>query len=613
MTSLQSSEWLVTDGLGGFAMGTVDGVRTRRYHGLWTHALHPPGDRFLILSGIEAGFVTAQGEAVRLSSQKYFPDVLCDRQNADLIFFQAKPFPQWVFRSSQGFEVTYRIAMERGKSGVSLHWSFSKKSPGAIFWVRPLFAFRDFHSLQKENHFVHQQVRETSEGIAWKPYGDRPEIEMRSTGVFSHDPVWYRQFQYDEEKDRGLEGNEDLHSPGVFQWSLETGEMDLEFGIAGEKRLTIPSKAFKSEDDFLVTRGKGYTLIAGYPWFGDWGRDTFIAMRGMLIGQDRFQESKSILVEWATFVDQGMMPNRFPDTGSAPEYNSVDASLWYVVVVGEFLDRWAKKISTTELSLLKEACLKILEGYAQGTRYQISMKEDGLIACGVPGVQLTWMDAKVGDWVVTPRIGKPVEIQALWIHALSVGKQWEKKWEKVEKRALKSFREKFWNEKMLFDVIDVNHQEGVCDASIRPNMLLAVGGLPKMLLTASRAKKVLDVVEKELWTIAGLRSLSSDHPDYRVRYEGGIWERDGAYHQGTVWVWWIGPFIEAWLRVYGEDASTKKEVKRRFLEPLMKHLDPLNQMHFPEIADGVAPHQARGCPFQAWSLGEVLRAQSLLE
>ncbi len=617
MSAYDLREWLVTDGLGGFAMGTVGGIRTRRYHSLWTHALGSPTERFLILNGLEVGMMSSDGRRARFIPQNYSFDYSVPTENVQLISFETQPFPKWSYRIFEEIEVTFSIEMERGKSGVRLDWIFSERKKDWTFWVMPLISGRDFHALHHENVVRNLELTELLQVWRMQPYADRPAYEMRSDGLFLRDPSWYRKFQYNEEKARGLDFEEDLHVPGVFQWDMGwMTQAYLEFGLEGENHLVRAKKPKigyeKSVDDFLVKRGEGLTIMAGYPWFGDWGRDTFISMRGMLIAQDRREESLSILLEWSKYVDHGMIPNRFPDGGSAPEYNSVDASLWYVVVVGEFLQKWEKSLKSEELKKLRHVCLDILKGYQKGTRHRIQMDDDGLIACGEPGVQLTWMDAKVGDWVVTPRIGKPVEIQALWIHALEVGMRWERSFDVILKKAEKSFEKRFWNGSGLNDVVDVDHISGSFDASIRPNMLLAIGGLSRRLLNLDQAKTVLKVVEQQLWTSAGLRSLSPEDLHYWGYYQGGVIERDGAYHQGTVWAWWIGPFIEAWLRVYGETAEVKEAIKKRFFEPFIKRLDSLDQKHFPEIADGEEPHLARGCPFQAWSLGEVMRIEKRL-
>jgi predicted glycogen debranching enzyme len=371
----------------------------------------------------------------------------------------------------------------------------------------------------------------------------------------------------------------------------------------------------KAADAYLVQRGKGKTIVAGYPWFGDWGRDTFISLRGLCLATGRLDEARAILVEWAGAVSHGMLPNRFPDQGDVPEYNSVDASLWYVIAVHEFLEAMAaakRTVATRDRARLLGAIEAILYGYGTGTWYGIRQDEDGLLASGVPGVQLTWMDAKVGDWVVTPRIGKPVEIQALWLNALRIGSTFSNRWEEVLANGTTSFRTRFWNKtaRCLYDVVDAEHQAGAVDASMRPNQIFAVGGLPYPLLEGDQASAVVDVVEAWLWTPLGLRTLAPGEPAYRPRYEGNVHQRDGAYHQGTVWPWLLGPFVEAWVRVRGNSAKAKREARTRFLTPLLRHLDEAGLGHISEIADAEPPHRPRGCPFQAWSVGEALRLEN---
>jgi predicted glycogen debranching enzyme len=351
--------------------------------------------------------------------------------------------------------------------------------------------------------------------------------------------------------------------------------------------------------------------VAGYPWFTDWGRDTFIALRGLCLSASRFKEAESILLEWADAVSEGMLPNRFADHGEAPEFNSVDASLWYIIAVEDFLARARRAGAATRRKLI-EASQSILEGYFHGTRYRIHADDDGLLAAGEEGAQLTWMDAKIGDWVVTPRIGKPVEIQALWLNALSFGSGFSSSWKAIYEKGVQNFQERFWNpEGYLHDVVDSDHVQGAVDTSFRPNQILAVGGLPRpVLLDRKKARSVVDAVEKHLWTPAGLRSLAPEDARYVRRYAGGVLERDSSYHQGTVWPWLAGPFIEAWVRARGETAKAKREARTRFLEPL---LSGAVSGHIAEIADGDAPHRPGGCPFQAWSVGEALRARQYLE
>jgi predicted glycogen debranching enzyme len=272
-------------------------------------------------------------------------------------------------------------------------------------------------------------------------------------------------------------------------------------------------------------------------------------------------------------------------------------------------------LPSDEHERLVRAIDEILSGYTRGTRYRIRVDDDGLLAGGEPGVQLTWMDAKVGDWVVTPRIGKPVEVQALWINALKIGVQMNAGWAPQLKRAQASFVERFWNEDrgFLYDVVDVDHNAGSNDPSLRPNQILAVGGLPFSVLDGERARKVVDTIEAKMVTPLGIRSLAREEPNYRGRYEDGVRDRDAAYHQGTAWPWLMGPFIEAWVRVRGATSAARGEARERFLNPLLSHLTEAGLGHLPEIADGDEPHRPRGCPFQAWSVGEALRIRTWLD
>jgi predicted glycogen debranching enzyme len=306
-----------------------------------------------------------------------------------------------------------------------------------------------------------------------------------------------------------------------------------------------------------------------------------------------------------------MLPNRFPDRGDAPEFNAVDAALWYVIAVHAFLEA-APETPAADRRRLAEAIDAILDGYARGTRFGIRADADGLLAAGIPGVQLTWMDAKVGDWVVTPRIGKPVEVQALWVNALRIGGGRSERWARVAERALASFAARFWDEEhgRLHDVVDVDHRPGTVDRTNRPNQIFAVGGLPFALLAGERARRVVECVEATLLTPAGLRSLARGEAGYVARYEGGVRARDGAYHQGTVWPWLLGPFVEGWVRVRGSTPAAKAEARARFLLPLLAVGDGTG--HLPEIADAEPPHRPRGCPFQAWSVAEALRLDRIV-
>jgi predicted glycogen debranching enzyme len=621
----EAREWLETDGLGGFASGTAAGVRTRRYHGLLAPATAPPTGRTMLVSGLDAWLETAAGR-VALSAQRYVPDVAAN--GAPPVSFDAEPWQRWTWRVPGGGEVVHECFVRHGAGEVFLSWRAQRPDTPQIgrLVVRPFLSGRDLHALHHENPDFRFDAEIGDGFVAWQPYAALPRIFAASNGRYDHEPHWYRAFQYDEERVRGFDFSEDLGSPGTFSWDLAAGEAVLVLGTRApvpparealeaarsaerRRRAAFGSATARAADAYLVRRGAGRTIVAGYPWFTDWGRDTFIALRGVCLATGRLDDARAILAEWAGAVSEGMLPNRFPDRGEAPEYNAVDASLWYVVAVHELLE--AGGAGGDEARRLEQACREILAGYAAGTRYGIRLDDDGLLAAGVPGWQLTWMDARVGDHVVTPRIGKPVEVQALWLNALAAARRWTSEWEPVLARGRRSFAERFWNAGRghLHDVVDTDHQPGVCDARLRPNQIFAVGGLPLALLEGPRARRVVDAVERALWTPLGLRSLAPGERGYAGRYAGGPAERDGAYHQGTVWPWLLGPFVEAWVRVRGATPAVKDEARRRFLAPLQAHLAEAGLGHVSEIADADAPHAPNGCPFQAWSLGELLRLE----
>jgi predicted glycogen debranching enzyme len=337
-------------------------------------------------------------------------------------------------------------------------------------------------------------------------------------------------------------------------------------------------------------------------------------MRGLMIAGGRLTEAAEVLDAWVETISEGMLPNRFLDREGTPEYNAVDSSLWFIIAGHELLaaaDRMHQPIDPHLAACLHDAFDAILTAYQQGTRYGIAADEDGLLRAGVAGMQLTWMDAKIGDWVVTPRIGKPVEVQALWINALRIAGA---RWTALAERASQSFAARFPDPRTggLFDVIDADHVPGAVDARIRPNQIFAVGGLPFQVIGGDIAAGVVSLVRDRLLTPMGLRSLSADDPDYRPRYGGSPLERDAAYHQGTVWPWLLGPFVEAWLRVSPDKRGAAATAQAKFIAPLLAHLEAAGLGHVSEIADGDPPHTPRGCPFQAWSMGELIRLQSIL-
>jgi len=625
-----SEEWLEADGLGGFASGTASGIRTRRYHALLLSATTPPTGRMVLVNGFDAWVTTGAG-TYALTSQKYQPGVRHPDGEDRIESFENSPWPTWRFRLEDGTRVVQEVTAAHGRPAVAVRFALEGEPRKATLVVRPFLSARDYHSLHHENPAFRFDADVSGERIGFRPYEGGPPVVFLANGAYRHDPAWYRNFLYEAEKERGLDFSEDLASPGEIRFDLEKGDASWILSSEEEelsnrsasslleelhrderkRREGFPTAFHRAADAYLVRRGNGSTIVAGYPWFTDWGRDTFIALRGLCLSTSRFEEAERILLEWADAVSEGMLPNRFPDHGEAPEFNSVDASLWYVVAVEDFLARAGRVAAATRRKLI-DASQAILEGYSRGTRYRIHADDDGLLAAGEPGAQLTWMDAKVGDWVVTPRIGKPVEVQALWLNALSFGSGFSSSWKATYEKGLRSFEERFWNsEGYLHDVVDSDHVGGAVDSSFRPNQIFAVGGLPRSVVRdRKRMRSVVDAVEKRLWTPMGPRSLAPEDARYVRRYAGGVVERDGSYHQGTVWPWLAGPFIEAWVRARGETAKAKREARTRFLEPL---LSAAVSGHISEIADGEAPHAPRGCPFQAWSVGEALRARQYLE
>lgn len=632
------NEWLETDGLGGFASGTVGGIRTRRYHGLLLAAVAPPDGRVMLVNGLEITATTAAG-TFPLSTQRYEGQVVFPEGFRHIESFFSEPWPTWQFRLPDGTRIEQQIMLRHGEPTVAIFWKLIGPAADVTLSVRPLLSGRDYHALHRENGAFRFDAQRAGDLISWQPYPSLPGIYARSNAKYEHHPVWYRRFFYQEEWLRGFEASEDLASPGSFVWNLRSQPAVLLMSSDASassfeaddsltawnaiessesmRRAHFPTALDRAGDQYIVRRGKGQTIIAGYPWFSDWGRDSFIALRGLCIATGRLELASRILLAWSGFVSEGMLPNRFPDGGKEPEYNSVDAALWYVIATQEFFAasrREGHVITASERLALEGAIDSILWGYAKGTRYGIAADRDGLLAAGVPGVQLTWMDSKIGEWVVTPRIGKPVEIQALWLNALYGASGREKHWERMCSIGCASFRERFWNDAggYLFDVVDCDHVKGKADPTFRPNQILAIGGLPLVLLDRAKARSVVEKVEARLWTPVGLRSLATDNSAYVSRYFGGPQDRDAAYHQGTVWPWLSASFVEAWVRVQDNMDLAKLEARYRFVDPLLRHLTKAGLGHVSEIADGSPPHMPRGCPFQAWSVGELLRVQSIL-
>jgi predicted glycogen debranching enzyme len=598
-SSLEASsqrEWLETNGLGGFASSTICGWNTRRYHGLLIAATDPPVGRVAMLSKLEET-VVVDGRPYELGVNEY-PGAMHPRGDRYLVEFRLDPSPVFVYRV-EDVTIVKRIRMTRGENTTVIEYEANREIELVL---RPLVAFRDYHSLQREN-------------------GNPPEIEVLDSGtvriaeLYLKHPAgeiepgggWYRNFEYTVERSRGLDFREDLFQPCVLRFrnarqvrvaastSLDpSASASASCDAAPGESLTAALR--RAAGAFLVARGgdADASVIAGYHWFSDWGRDTMISLPGLTLCTGRPEVARRILETYCNAASEGMLPNRFSDNpADPPEYNTVDATLWMFEAVRQYLAHTGDREFV--VSALLPKLEEIVDWHVRGTRYGIRVDpKDGLLACGEDGVQLTWMDAKAGDWVVTPRTGKPVEIQALWYNALCTMQELSPnaRYREHATRCRTGFRQKFWNNDAgcLFDCVD--------DPSIRPNQIFALS-LGYTMIDQEHRAQILGVVERELLTPMGLRTLSPTDPRYRGRYTGGILERDGAYHQGTAWPWLLGPY----LRALGD-----RDKARQLLEPFREHLRTAGLGFVSEVADGDAPHTPGGCIAQAWSVAELLRA-----
>jgi predicted glycogen debranching enzyme len=577
------------------------------------------------------------GRRYELSSNQY-PGVIHPQGFNYQTGFRLDPFPRFTYEI-EGVRLMKSVFMVQGENTTVVQYELERPAAahdGIKLEVRPLIAFRDYHGTTHENGALNPHIETDHGHTSFKPYGDLPALHLAHDGA-SIDPngFWYHSFQYAVEQERGLDFAEDLFSPCALTFDLHaTNKVSI---IASteqrhvinadtyrraeiERRSTIHKRAnatnelvsllMTAGDQFIVAREQGETVIAGYHWFADWGRDTMIALPGLTLVSGRWDIAKDILAEFARHVDRGMLPNRFPDAGEAPEYNTVDATLWFFEAVRSFVQYtgYYEFVRTSLYSVLQD----IIYWHVKGTRFRIHVDEDGLLFSGEPGVQLTWMDAKVGDWVVTPRYGKPVEIQALWYNALRVMEELAGKFNEpnakqeygaMADRARASFNNLFWNEQAgcLYDVVS----DEIRDKSIRPNQVIAIS-LTNTMVPKDRAVSILNVIERELQTPRGLRTLSPSDPNYIGRYEGAPGTRDAAYHQGTVWPWLMGPYITAYIKTFGRTAS--RRFVTMWLEKFQQHLHEGCLGQVSEIFDGDAPHTPRGCVAQAWSVAELLRA-----
>ncbi len=628
-----SREWLETNGIGGFACGTVSGANTRRYHGLLTAAIAPPLGRMRLLSKLE-DVVELNGRRFELATNK-FEGGVGPKGYLLLKEFRLDPYPVWTY-DMHGVEIEKRLVMAHGSNTIACRWKVNGRPNGSFaLEVKPLVAFVDYHSLRREDleAAFGYEIAEGQVTIATR--AEEPALHLHHNGIgIEQTGFWYRDFEYDIERERGFDSNEDLFQPFSLRFDLSAGPATviattenslvlnfdaIEAAERKRRRSIVKKAAVKTDnekqlvlaaDQFIVARGSGQTVIAGYPWFSDWGRDTMIALNGLTLATGRPEIARGILLEFSKHMSEGMLPNRFPDAGSDAEYNTVDATLWYFEAVRAYIAATGDTAFVRRHLYLKLA--DIVVWHLHGTRYNIHLDTDGLLYAGTPDVQLTWMDAKYGDQVFTPRTGKAVEIQALWYNALMImaglAKEFGDSKDEARYRAMAelcslSFNGAFWNEEVqcLFDVVD----DGTRDPSVRPNQVLAVS-LPHSMLDNERSAKVVDRVETDLLTPFGLRSLAPRDEKYRSIYIGSPYDRDSAYHEGPVWAWLIGPFVDAYRRVHPKGKETERRVTE-ILSGFTEHLGQAGLGQISEIFDPEPPFAPRGCFAQAWSVAEVLR------
>ena len=652
-------EWLITNGIGGYGCGTLSGILTRCYHGFLVAALKPPLERTLLLAKLDE---TAQylGNPYPLSCDRWSGGTTTGHGYRNLERFHLEgTTPIWTYTCADA-RLTKRIWMQPGENTTYTQYTLHHASAPFTLTIKALVNHRNHHHTTQSHHGPSPwqiQTRSHPRGLKVEAAGcPAPFYLFATRGKLIPQIKWYQHYFLTQEKYRGLTHLDDHFHCATLRTTLAPGDtvtvacstepfpnLDETTALAERKQYeeSLLNKAFQKQavsltgetpilrdshpltpspplkqlilaaDQFIATRATGKTIIAGYPWFGDWGRDTMIALPGLTLTTGRPEIARPILLTFSKYLSQGMLPNAFPEEGDTPGYNTVDAILWYFEAIRAYVT------ATDDNTLLEElfpALEDVIDWHLRGTRYNIHLDEsDGLIYAGEPGAQLTWMDAKVDDWVVTPRIGKPVEINALWHNALlcmaefanRIGKP-DDDYLALSKFAATSFA-KFWNPKQqhCYDVIEGPKGN---DPALRPNQLFAVSLAYAPPLSAQQQKAIVDSCSQQLLTSYGMRSLSQSHSDYIGTYGGPQIKRDGSYHQGTTWGWLIGPFVQAHLKVYNNPKAA-----RQFLEPLTQHLHAGCIGTLSEIFDGDAPFTPRGAFAQAWTVAELLRAWQLTE
>jgi predicted glycogen debranching enzyme len=649
-----SEEWLVTNGLGGYASGAVMGLNTRGYHGYLISALAAPHGRVVMLNEIYEHVELEEGKAVPLNTSKNFEDSEQDR-HFEIEFRLEMGLPVWIYKS-QDFTIERRVWMSHLQNTVYLDYRLSRGNRKLRLRLSPAVNMRSLEDPVNTPLAATYSLIVTEDRYEIVSSPDLPALHLQVTGVGGSFSIARRRLEkigYSTEANRGYPAIGELWSPGSFSADIEPGgsmaliastepwdtihALAVEKALAAEytrrRRLQSAADARTSgsfgqqlvlaADQFIVTpagrvedatRAKAEgddikTVIAGYHWFTDWGRDTMISLEGLTLATGRKLEAGYILRTFAHAIRDGLIPNLFPEGSRSGLYHTADGTLWFFHALDRYLEATGDR---NTLVTIFPNLLDVMQRHIEGTRFGIAADpEDGLLREGKEGFQLTWMDAKVGDWVVTPRRGKPVEINALWYNALRLLATWCGELNASEQcrrftiladQAKESFNRRFWYEEggYLYDVIDGD--DGEYDTSFRPNQLFAIS-LKHPVLKEEYWEPVVSKVRERLLTPVGLRSLAPGSKDYRAQYNGDLRSRDAAYHQGTVWAWLIGAFIDAWLKVHPEDYATANS----FLDGFKDHLGQACIGSISEIFDAESPYTPRGCIAQAWSVAEVLR------
>lgn len=672
-------EWLVTNGLGGYASGSLLGATTRSYHGLLVAALRPPVERFVLVTKVDEEVAFPGGQVVQLGVNEYQDGTIDPQGQRYLASFALEgDIPCFTYQLDGSLRLEKRIWMEYGENTTYvqyiLHDTSNQETQDIplMLTIRPFCLYRDHHSYTQGNTDWHFLIDSLGNGCQIRAYpGAHPyALWLGKAAQFSPDNLWYWHVEHRRDRERGLHSDEDVYQPGTLRVPITPGERvtlvisaaeTLAPAIGGPqheqfaaqalrrhqrrikqlldiadrstnnlaKRDPVHARLVLAADQFIVARAPSgeeeggstsvrlapdhKTMIAGYPWFSDWGRDSMISLPGILLCTGRYSEARGLLKAFVSYISNGLIPNRFPDDGQAPEYNTADATLWLFSALNSYLK------ATNDWSLLKELypwLVEIIAWHLNGTVYGIGMDPaDHLLRAGAPGAQLTWMDAKIGAWVVTPRRGKPVEINALWYCALACMEKWAAhlsvdalQYGQLRAQVRESFASRFWYEAggYLYDVVDVEGIKGQNDAALRPNQLFAAS-LTHHLLTEAQMRSMLQQITDHLLTPLGLRTLSPQDPGYHPHFNGDPSQRDSAYHQGTVWPWLIGPYIDVHYHIFRDCAALLP-----LLSPLVRHLWDACVGTISEVVEPETPFTPAGCTAQAWSVAELLRAWLLI-